>query len=142
MLRESKIKTTENKKPQTTKQPEITTNLKGTTTITTPRPARIGSKETKSSKKASVSVKKQVKTTDIRKFLENKKLEKQKKLETLRTPDAAILAPCLSSNTLNIYQPRSCTDNTHVVGQILIDNIEKSDLSAGGGTRNDIKYED
>ena len=75
-------------------------------------------------------------------FWKARNWKKQKKLENLRTPDVAILTPCSSSNNLDIYQPSSCTENTHAEGQILIDNIEKSDLSAVGGTRDDINYED
>ena len=70
--------------------------------------------------------------------METKKLETQKKLENLRTPGAEILPLCSSSNTLDIYQASSYTENTHAEGLILIDNIEKSDLSAGGSTREDI----
>ena len=109
VLQEPKLKTTGNVKPQKTKQQEITTNQKETTTTTKLRPVqavqttkKIGNKELKSSKQASVNKKKRVPVTDIRKFLENKKLEKQTKLENLRTPDVEITAPCSSSNTLNI----------------------------------------
>ena len=148
VLQEPKLKTTGNVKPQKTKQQEITTNQKETTTSTNFRPVqalktnKIGNKELKSSKQASVNKKKRVPVTDIRKFLENKKLEKQTKLENLRTPDVEITAPCPSSNTLNIIQSRSYADNTHVEGILLINSNENPKLGAGSGTGDNINHPD
>ena len=86
--------------------------------------------------------KKRVPVSDIRKFLENKKLEKQTKLENLRTPDVEITAPCPSSNTLNINQSRSYADNKYVEGILLINSNENPKLGAGSGTGDKINHSD